>query len=87
MVFSLWCGQQKNRRNKKCMQINADFDDHADAAVLVLLGAHRLMKHIQGFTRSHCLPPSGECLHRIAAAAAMVDDFGRKHKTLTKNNF
>jgi len=25
--------------------------------------------------------------HRIVAAAAMVDDFGRKHKTLTKNYF
>jgi hypothetical protein len=33
------------------------------------------------------MPPSGECSHRIAAAAAMVDDFGRKHKTLTKNYF
>jgi hypothetical protein len=28
--------------------------------------------------------PSGEYSHRIAAAAAMVDDFGRKHKTQTK---
>jgi hypothetical protein len=26
--------------------------------------------------------PSGECLHRIAVAAAMVDEFGQKHKTL-----
>jgi hypothetical protein len=31
--------------------------------------------------------PSGECSHRIAAAAALVEDFGRKHKTLTKNYF
>jgi hypothetical protein len=45
------------------------------------------MEHIQGFTGSHWMPPSGECSHRIAAAAAMVDDFGRKHKTLTKNYF
>jgi hypothetical protein len=33
------------------------------------------MEHIQGFTRSHWMPPSGKCLRRIAAAAAMVDDF------------
>jgi hypothetical protein len=32
------------------------------------------------------MPPSAECLRRIAPAAAMVDDFGRKHKTLTKHN-
>jgi hypothetical protein len=43
--------------------------------------------HIQGFTRSHWMPPSGEFLHRIAAAAAMVNDFGRKHETLTKKYF
>jgi hypothetical protein len=49
-------------------------------------GRH-LMEHIQGFTRSHWMPPSGECSHPIAAAAAMVEDFGRKHKTLTKNYF
>jgi hypothetical protein len=29
----------------------------------------------------------GECSHRIAAAAAFVNNFGRKHKTLTKNHF
>jgi hypothetical protein len=31
----------------------------------------------------------GECSHRIAMAAVMVmvDNFGRKHKTLTKNYF
>jgi hypothetical protein len=41
----------------------------------------------QGFTRSQWMLPSGKCLHLIAAAAAMVDDFGRKHKTLTKHYF
>ncbi len=49
--------------------------------------AHRPMEHIQGFTRSHWMPPSGECLRRIAPAAAMVDDFEKTHKTLTKHNF
>jgi hypothetical protein len=38
-------------------------------------------------TRSHWMPPLGECSHHIAAAAVMADDFGRKHKTLTKNYF
>jgi hypothetical protein len=38
-------------------------------------GAHRPMEHIQGFTRSHWMPPSGVCLRRIAPAAAMVDEF------------
>jgi hypothetical protein len=33
--------------------------------------------------------PSGKCSHciGIAAAAAIVDDFGRKHKSLIKNSF
>ena len=35
----------------------------------------------------HWMPPLGECLHHIATAAAMVVDFGRKHKILTKKLF
>jgi hypothetical protein len=79
------CGKQRNRRDKKCRQINDNFDCHGDAAVR--REAHRPMEHIQGFTRSHWMPPSGECLRRIAPAAAMVDDFEKTHKTLTKHNF
>jgi hypothetical protein len=30
------------------------------------------------------MPPLGECLHHIAAAVAMVDDFGQKHETSQK---
>jgi hypothetical protein len=59
-----------------------DFDCHVDAAVQ--RGADHPMEHIQGFTRSHRMPPSGECSYCIAAVAAMVDNYGRKHKTLTK---
>jgi hypothetical protein len=70
---------------RRFRQIDDDVDCHADAAVQ--RGADRPMEHIQGFTRSHWMPPSGECSHRIATTAAMVDDFGRKHKTLTKNYF
>ena len=67
------CGQKQNRRDKKCRQIDDDFDGHGDAAVR--REAHRPMEHIQGFTRSHWMPPSGECLRRIAPAAAMVNEF------------
>jgi hypothetical protein len=55
--------------------------------VAVRFGVHRRMKHNQGFTGSQWMPPLGECLHRIDAAVAMVDDFCRKHKTLTKHYF
>jgi len=58
---------------KKCRQIDNDFDGHDDAAVRH--GAHRPMEHIQGFTRSHWMPPLGECLRPIAPAAVIVDEF------------
>jgi hypothetical protein len=70
------CGQQRNRGDKKCRQIDDNFNDHEDAAVLCR--AHRLMKHNQGFTRSQWMLPSGKFSYRIDAAATMVDDFGRK---------
>jgi hypothetical protein len=70
---------------KKGRQIDDNFDNHADAAVRC--GAHRPMKHNQGFNRSQWMLPLGECLHHIAVVAAMVDDFSRKHKTLTKIYF
>ena len=73
MLFSYGCGQQWNRRQQKCRQIDDDLDGHGDAAVR--REAHRPMEHIQGFTRSPWMPPSGECLRRIAPVAAMVDDF------------
>jgi hypothetical protein len=67
---------------KKCRQIDKDCNNHADASVQC--GAHCPMKHNQGFTQSQWMPPSGECLHCIVAAAA---DFGQKHKTIAKNYF
>jgi len=67
------CGQQRIRRDKKCRQIDDDFGGHGDAAVR--RGVHRPMEHIQGFTRSQWMPPSGECLRRIALAATMVNEF------------
>jgi len=73
MLFSHGSGQQQIDDNKKRRQIAGDFDGHGDAAVQ--REAHRPMEHIQGFTRSHWMPPWGEYLRRIAPAAAMVDDF------------
>jgi len=73
MLFSHGSGQQRNRRDKKCRRIAGDFDGHGNAAVR--REAHRPMEDIQGFTRSHWMPPSGECLRRIAPTAAMVDKF------------
>ena len=73
MLFIHGSGQQRIDDNKKCRQIAGDFDGHGDAAVQS--EAHRPMEHIQGFTQSRWMPPSGECLRRIATAAAMVDDF------------
>jgi hypothetical protein len=68
--------------DKKCRQIAGNFDCHADA--VVQRGAHCLMENIQGFPRSLWMPPSGECLSRIASAAAMVDNFGCKQKNTNK---
>jgi hypothetical protein len=42
---------------------------------VVRCGAHRPMEHIQSFTRSQWMPPSGECLRRIVPAAAKVIEF------------
>jgi len=90
MLFSYVGGQQRIGDNKKCRQIACDFDCHADAAVRC--GAHPPMEHIPGFTRSHCMPPLGEFLHRITPAATMVNKFventlnTNKTQLLTSNN-
>ena len=58
---------------KKGRQIAGNFDCNAEAAVR--RGAHLPIEHVQGFTRSHWMPPLGKCLRRIAPAAAMVNEF------------
>jgi hypothetical protein len=73
MLFSYSYGQQQIGDNKKCRQIAGNFDCHTDAAVQH--GVHCPIEHVQGFTCSHWMPPSGECLRRIAPAATMVDEF------------
>ncbi len=73
MLFSYCSGQQRIDDNGKCRQIADNFDCHVDA--VVRRGAHCLMEHIQGFTRSHWMPPLVECLHHITPAASMVGKF------------
>ena len=73
MLFSSVGGQQRIGDNKECRRIASDFDSHADAAVRC--GAHCPMEHILGFTWSQWMLPLGECLSRIAPAAAMVNEF------------
>jgi len=73
MLFSYVSGQQWIGNNKKWRWIAGNFDCHEVAAARC--GGHHPIEHIQGFTRSHWMPPSGECLRRIPPAAAMVDGF------------
>ena len=51
MSFSYGYGHQQIGNKNKCRRIAGNFDCHTDAAVR--RGAHRLIQHVQGFTRSH----------------------------------
>jgi hypothetical protein len=73
MLFSYGSVHQQIDNNKKCRQNAGDFDCHADVAVQC--GGHCLMEHVQGFTLSHWMPPSSECLRGVALAATMVNEF------------
>ncbi len=42
------------------------------------------MEHIQVFTQSQWMLPSGECLRRIALTAAMVDEFEQNTQNTNK---
>jgi len=85
MLFSYGSGQQRIDDNKKCRRIDGNFDCHCNAAVR--RGAFLPMEHIRGFTRSHWMPPSVKCLHRITPVAAMVKEFEsntQKNKQITQ---
>jgi hypothetical protein len=73
MLFSYDSGRKRIDGNKQCRQIDGNFYCHGDAAVR--RGAHRPIEHVQGITQSHWMPPSVDCSHRIAPAAAMVNKF------------
>jgi hypothetical protein len=59
------------------------FDCHGDVAVQKC-GAHRLMEHIRGFTRSHWMLPLGET---YCPGGCHDQQFLMKNKTLPKHNF
>ncbi len=73
MLFSYGSGRKRIDGNKKCRRIDGNFYCHGDAAAR--REAHRLIEHVQGFTRSHWMPSLVKCLHHIAQAAAMVNEF------------
>jgi len=73
MLFSYGYGHQQFGNNKTCRRIPGYFNCWMDAAVQH--GSHHPLEHVHEFTRSHWIPPSGECLRRIAPAAVIVDKF------------
>jgi hypothetical protein len=62
----------------KCTLSTGRFDGHGGPPVQYEV--HCPMQHVQGYSRSHWMPPSGNCLLRIAPAAAMAT----ANKTTTK---
>jgi len=75
----------KSTPTKKGKSNAGNFEHHEDTAVQC--GVDCPMDHIRGFTRSHWLPTFGECLSHIVLAAAMVNKFVAKHKTLPNTTF
>jgi hypothetical protein len=72
--------------DEKCRQIAGNFHCLGNAAVRRY--DHQLMEHIEGYTESHWMPQSGECLRCIIAqrppwSSKLVE----KTKTLTKHKF
>jgi hypothetical protein len=65
-------GDTESITTKYARQIAGDIDCQGNAAVRC--GAHRPMEHIQGFTRSHWMPPSVECLHRISITLLHLEE-------------
>jgi hypothetical protein len=62
----------------KCTLSAILFDGHGGPRVQY--EAHCLMQHVQGYSRSHWMPPSGNYLLRIAPAATRAT----ANKTTTK---
>ena len=56
----------------KCTSVAGHFDGHAEALKGYMW--HRLMQHIQGYSQSHWMPPSGNYLLSIAPAASRVTE-------------
>jgi hypothetical protein len=82
MLFSYGSGRKRIDGNNKCRRIDGDFYCHGDAAVR--RGAHHPIEQVQGFTRSHWMPPSVDCSHHISLAAASVYEFVETTQNTTK---
>jgi hypothetical protein len=87
LLISIWylatvVGDKKIKDNTNFRQIAGNSKSHVDAAVRHR--AHCSMEHIQGYTRSHWMLPSGKCLRRIALPDAMVDEFVENTHNTTK---
>jgi hypothetical protein len=60
----------KSMMTNKCTSIAGHFNSHDGA--LVQNKVHLVMQHVQGYTGSHWMPPSGNYLLGIAPAAAKI---------------
>jgi hypothetical protein len=57
----------KSTMTIKCTSSTGRFDGHGSAPEQYR--RHRPMQHVQGYSRSHWMPPSGDYLLRITPAA------------------
>jgi hypothetical protein len=74
----------KNQRQKKCTSFAGNFDGYDDAPVRCQ--AHCPMQHVQGYIRSHWMPPLGKYSPHIAPADAMVIDFWPENRVVALRN-
>ncbi len=70
-------GTNQINNDEKGRYITGNFDGCGNAGVQHDVNC--LMEHIQGYTRNHWMPPSGQCLCCIAPATVMVIKIGGKH--------
>jgi hypothetical protein len=71
--------------NLRCNGFDGDYDYHA--AGEIWREAHRSIKRISDFMRSHYTPPSGVCSRRIGPADAMVIAVTVGQKTTQNTTF
>jgi hypothetical protein len=70
----------KSLMTMKCTLSAGHFDGHGGPPVRYEV--HPLIQHVQAYTRSHWMPPFGNCLLRIAPVAARAT----ANKTTTKTH-
>jgi hypothetical protein len=68
MIIAKFMTMAKSLMMIKCPLSASRFDCHGGPPVQYK--AHLLMEHVQGYTRSHWMPPSGDYSIHIATAAA-----------------